>query len=111
MEAHLSVQSLSNWYVGLLQLREDRVRADPQWSEDRQTLIRAGYHIASVGWGLLVSVHAEETLYWAFLIGSIRRRDSQTWFQSRQFKIWVLCVITVSPITAYPATQDPINWV
>lgn len=49
----------------------------------------------SVGWGLLVSVHAEETLYWAYLIGSIRDRGSESWFSSRYFKIWLGCVATV----------------
>lgn len=73
--------------------------ADRQWSEHRQYLVRVSYHIASIGWGLLVSVHAEETLYWAYLIGAIQRRDSKSWFESGFCKIWVLSAVTVSQPT------------
>ena len=74
--------------------------ADGQWSPSRQDLIRASYHVMSVGWGLLVSVHAEETLYWAYLIGSIRDRSSESWFSSIYFKIWLGSVVTVSFISS-----------
>jgi len=87
--------------------------ADGQWSPSRQDLIRASYHVMSVGWGLLVSVHAEETLYWAYLIGSIRDRSSESWFSSIYFKVWLGSVVTVSSMFSHCLCQTderPYRW-
>ncbi|KAK4690022.1 hypothetical protein P7C73_g89, partial [Tremellales sp. Uapishka_1] len=65
------------------------------WPTYKQNLVRADYHILSVAWALLLSIHAEETLYWAYLIGAIRSRNARSWLKSIHFKVWVLCCITV----------------
>ena len=71
--------------------------ADQQWDAHKQHLARASYHCLSIAWALILSIHAEETLYWMYLIRAIRNRDSTSWFRSAQFKIWILCVVLVSP--------------
>ncbi|RSH92298.1 hypothetical protein EHS25_008713 [Saitozyma podzolica] len=57
--------------------------------------VPAAYHALAIAWALLLCFHAEETLYWSYLIRAIRRRDSRTWFRSRNFKVWIGCCVVL----------------
>ncbi|KAL7419427.1 hypothetical protein Q5752_006265 [Cryptotrichosporon argae] len=60
------------------------------WSAQKASITRAAYQILAITWGILLTIHAEESLYWAYLIQAIRRRAPGTWFQSLQFKAWLV---------------------
>ncbi|ORX33973.1 hypothetical protein BD324DRAFT_637852 [Kockovaella imperatae] len=79
------------------------------WSATRQTLMRNGYHVMSVGWALMLAVHGEETLYWGYLINAIRSRNNESWFKSIYFKLWVagsLAVICIMPAAGSIETKN-----
>ncbi|WVQ81792.1 hypothetical protein IAT38_003917 [Cryptococcus sp. DSM 104549] len=64
------------------------------WDPARQSLVRGAYQLLAIAWLLVLAIHSEETLYWAYLIRAIRGKDSKSWFQSTHFKIWVaLCLM------------------
>ncbi|WWD21603.1 hypothetical protein CI109_106089 [Kwoniella shandongensis] len=68
-----------------------------RWSSGRQKLVSTCYQLLSAALALNLSIHCEETLYWAYLIGTIRRRDSKSWFSSVNFKLWVgFCVFSMA---------------
>ncbi|WVW78300.1 hypothetical protein I302_100254 [Kwoniella bestiolae CBS 10118] len=71
------------------------------WEQRKQDYVRFSYQLLCVGWGIILAIHSEETLYWAYLINAIRKRDNRNWFRSIWFKLWVLISITV--ITLIPA--------
>ncbi|WWC59596.1 uncharacterized protein I303_102154 [Kwoniella dejecticola CBS 10117] len=74
------------------------------WSERKRTFVRFSYQLLGVAWGIVLAIHSEETLYWAYLINAIRKRDSRNWFRSIWFKIWVFISVTV--ITVIPAVGN-----
>ncbi|WRT64654.1 uncharacterized protein IL334_001588 [Kwoniella shivajii] len=74
------------------------------WSKHKQTLVRSSYQLLAIAWGMVLAIHSEETLYWAYLINSIRKRNSTNWFKSIWFKIWVLISVTV--LTVIPAVGN-----
>ncbi|WWC68085.1 uncharacterized protein I206_102004 [Kwoniella pini CBS 10737] len=74
------------------------------WSDRKRDLVRFSYQLLGVAWGIVLAIHSEETLYWAYLINAIRKRDSKNWFRSIWFKIWVFISITV--ITVIPAVGN-----
>ncbi|KAK6903589.1 hypothetical protein I203_107094 [Kwoniella mangroviensis CBS 8507] len=71
------------------------------WEKSKQDYVRFSYQLLCVGWGIVLAIHSEETLYWAYLINAIRKRDNRHWFRSIWFKLWVLISVTV--ITVIPA--------
>lgn len=79
------------------------------WSDSRQQLVRNAYQLLAIAWVLVLSIHSEETLYWAYLIGAIRGKDTGTWYKSPHFKIWVfVCLLCagVMPGVANIETDD-----
>lgn len=79
------------------------------WSDSRRHLVRNAYQLLAIAWVLVLSIHSEETLYWAYLIGAIRSKDTGTWYKSPHFKVWVFaCLLCagVMPGVANIETDD-----
>ncbi|WWC86771.1 uncharacterized protein L201_001650 [Kwoniella dendrophila CBS 6074] len=74
------------------------------WEQHKQTKVRITYQLLSLAWGLITAIHAEEVLYWAYLINAIKKRDSIHWFKSIWFKVWVFMTIAVMAI--FPAVAN-----
>ncbi|WVF69659.1 hypothetical protein IAT40_004438 [Kwoniella sp. CBS 6097] len=79
------------------------------WDEHKQHLVRAAYQMLAIAWALVLAIHSEETLYWAYLIGSIRKRSTGSWFASVWFKVWLMIVITVSCVLPGVANIETTN--
>ncbi|TYJ55478.1 hypothetical protein B9479_003868 [Cryptococcus floricola] len=79
------------------------------WSDSRQFLVRSAYQLLAIAWLLVLAIHSEETLYWAYLIGAIRGRNTKSWYRSVHFKVWIACCIFVAGVVPGVANLETKN--
>ncbi|KAK8847512.1 hypothetical protein IAR55_005370 [Kwoniella newhampshirensis] len=95
------------WYV-VVNVSDTKTEILPApyhtWSAYRQSLGSTSYQILAAAFSVSLWINCEETLYWAYLISTIRRRESKSWFQSVQMKIWVGVCLAIT-IICYGATN------
>ncbi|WVQ98181.1 hypothetical protein IAU59_005303 [Kwoniella sp. CBS 9459] len=79
------------------------------WDAHKQRLVRASYYMLAIAWALVLAIHSEETLYWAYLIGSIRKRSAGSWFGSIWFKVWLASCVLVCGVLPGVANVETTN--